>query len=923
MRLQLEAFASRKGHGEDGRIAALSIAYKETMDRINQQHSKQVALAKKVLLWLTHARRELRVEELRHALAASSVQRQVSAADLPYHERFVAVCTGLVIIDERRQTIGLAHYTVQEYFSKNPDELYPLSEKDIAMSCLGYISYIPVSEDLEGWKEYGRLRRSFPFYSYAVKHWGDHVLQSSVPNDELISLSSKSPYIAQSFWCTAEHGPSLASGPVNMLYPAAFFGLTSFVSKLLEIGVGVDGYSGSMKTPLAYAAEYGNTAAVELLLKAGANPNFLSTEGYYYDRRTPLSYAAERGHTIITRILLEGKAAPDLHETEEPYFSFKPMSCAVRKGHEDVVRLLLDWGAEDIQLDFLRAAESGDEAFVRLFLEAGAGVNYQSPPDSGEYVGDDGTTAISFAARNGHQAVIRLLLEEGADVTLKDELGRIPLSIAACNDDLVSFDLLLEASGDGLDSADYDGDTALCYASMSGNESFVSLLLDRGSDPDPKLESEGKPLKGCTPLWYAAEGGYTSIVQLLLTKGADPEARSQRTTWHQGRTPITVAAQKGYRDIVCLLLNQGARLDYEIKTKDDIGKTALSFAISSNYQTIAELLLQGGANAEPPGSIGNPDAAPFSWAARRGSERIERLLLQGGVTQIDFPDDRGRTPLSYMAANGHEENIRTLLQRGANADSEPTGGVYEGRTPLSFAAEHGHNSVVQLLLENGANAGPTCTDNCGQGRIYMPFPLEEGQKGWHRFFRLLLEHIDLDADAPPNHQGLTPLHFAAENGHRTIVQLLVGRGVDPNSSPCLCWENETPLALAAKRGHGAVVCLLFQSGAHIDPKDHQGRTPLSTVAEKNDSEDMIRLLIESGANIHSKDFIGKTPLAYAVQKQQEENTRLLVQGGADIHAGDNKGETPLSLAKAFPSIEKILLNEAQRISQFKRRKVNR
>ena len=70
------------------------------------------------------------------------------------------------------------------------------------------------------------------------------------------------------------------------------------------------------------------------------------------------------------------------------------------------------------------AAGNGHEAVVKLLLEKGA-----------ELVSNDdksGQTPLSLAAERGHEAVVKLLLEKGAKLESKDdEYGQTPLSLAA------------------------------------------------------------------------------------------------------------------------------------------------------------------------------------------------------------------------------------------------------------------------------------------------------------------------------------------------------------------------------------------------------------------------------------------------------------------------------------------------------------
>jgi ankyrin repeat protein len=77
-----------------------------------------------------------------------------------------------------------------------------------------------------------------------------------------------------------------------------------------------------------------------------------------------------------------------------------------------------------------------------------------------------------------------------------------------------------------------------------------------------------------------------------------------------------------------------------------------------------------------------------------------QLLLEKGA-EIDLKDtEYGRTPLSWVAENGHKAVIQLLLEKGAEIDSKDK---RYGRTPLSWAAKNGRKAVIQLLLEKGAD----------------------------------------------------------------------------------------------------------------------------------------------------------------------------------------------------------------------------
>ena len=91
-----------------------------------------------------------------------------------------------------------------------------------------------------------------------------------------------------------------------------------------------------------------------------------------------------------------------------------------------------------------------------------------------------------------------------------------------------------------LNLRDYHGATPLHTATFYTTADVVELLLNRGANPNTRLDDELGD--GWTPLHVAAWVGGATLTQLLLAAGADPEAR----TCAGGNTPL----------FICGLLNQ-------------------------------------------------------------------------------------------------------------------------------------------------------------------------------------------------------------------------------------------------------------------------------------------------------------------------------------------------------------------------------
>jgi ankyrin repeat protein len=151
------------------------------------------------------------------------------------------------------------------------------------------------------------------------------------------------------------------------------------------------------------AAKSGDIEGAKRLLEANADVNaYFPGEEY----GNVLQVASYMGHEAVVRLLLEKGA--EVNAQGGIYGN--ALQAASHVGHEAVVRLLLEKGA-DVNAEggcfgnALQAASLGHEAVVRLLLEKGAEVNAQ-----GGYYGN----ALNAASKNKHRAVVRLLVENGA-----------------------------------------------------------------------------------------------------------------------------------------------------------------------------------------------------------------------------------------------------------------------------------------------------------------------------------------------------------------------------------------------------------------------------------------------------------------------------------------------------------------------------
>jgi len=251
-------------------------------------------------------------------------------------------------------------------------------------------------------------------------------------------------------------------------------------------------------TPLMKAAEAGHEKVVKLLLAQGADVNLQNNLEEAFSRWT-----SKHGNELGLEFLLE------LGE-----FKITALMKASGNGHEKVVKLLLDKGA-DVNLQskyaetaLMKASGNGHEKVVKVLLAKGAEV------DQGEGTSDG--TALSQAFEEGHEEVVKLLLAKGADANLRDVIGRTILMRALSSEDVnEKMVKVLLAGGADANLRYKDGSTALIKYSDLRNEAVVKLLLAGGA----KIDLQNK--YGETALMKAASRGEEEIVKLLLASGAD------------------------------------------------------------------------------------------------------------------------------------------------------------------------------------------------------------------------------------------------------------------------------------------------------------------------------------------------------------------------------------------------------------------
>ena len=105
----------------------------------------------------------------------------------------------------------------------------------------------------------------------------------------------------------------------------------------------------------------------------------------------------------------------------------------------------------------------------------------------------------------------------------------------------------------------------------------------------------------------------------------------------------------------------------------------------------------------------------------------------------------------------------------------------------------------------------------------------------------------------------------------------------------------------------ARVRLLLTSGAPVNARLVDGKSPLSMAASLGNGNDTLRLLLDRGADVSNATVTGQTPLMVAAGRGNVEALTLLLAKTADVNANNSAGETALMLAASDGNPEAVAL----------------
>ena len=211
-----------------------------------------------------------------------------------------------------------------------------------------------------------------------------------------------------------------------------------------------------------------------------------------------------------------------------PPMPLAPLTWAIEPGRAELVRLLLDAGADPDGVDggmrpLFSAIGGADAAVARVLLEGGAELG---PVEAGGFIG---SSMLGHVVERNEPELLELLLEHGADPDAVDRYGWTPLMDALHLGRTAMIETLLPVSDPRMRSERVDEHHVLKDLDVPSYPPANALLVARRSGPDARAWIE--PL-----LARAAELGGEEAVQLVTLQAALGEADLARAQGLQERT---------------------------------------------------------------------------------------------------------------------------------------------------------------------------------------------------------------------------------------------------------------------------------------------------------------------------------------------------------------------------------------------------
>ncbi|KAH6890131.1 ankyrin repeat-containing domain protein [Coprinopsis sp. MPI-PUGE-AT-0042] len=598
--------------------------YAQTWKRIVNQGPNHAYLANLVFLWILYAKRELYIEELRHLVATCPDTHAYEPKRLVPEALLVAVCCGLVAVDEKTRRVRFIHYTTRDTIEPLILQVYADPHAALALVCIAHLTKCGMQNaTFEDDADLVRALAKDSLLDYAYRSWDFHAHKSHPSGFAALAIKE--------FVLTCRRYPSqflYKRDLLGALHMAVHFDFTALIHAAAEHQSPNSLTHVLRWSPLYIACDHGKETCIEALLTLPNIDINLRCEGRMW---TPLILASRQGFHKCA-ILLVKSPSIDVNAKDSS-----------------------GWTA------LAYASSRNDVKMIRILLEAPhVDVNVRN---------DQGNTSLIIASNhNCAQSVAFLVETPGIDVNAANGAGKTALMCASrqkggqwglCDLQIKVAKSLLSVPDIDVNATDHEGVTALMHASAAGDTELVAMFLKV-----PGFDLNAKDKRGRNALmWALGVGRSTDVAKLLLTAPkSDVNAANE-----DGNTALMLAITLGNIDAVKLLLTVPT---LDINAANKVGSTALKWAIGGGRRSreMVQLLLKApGIDASSKDKDGR---TMLMFASGCGDVKVVRLLLQVPGVDVGLVDNRGMSALDF-AVHYKRVGVVNLLRAHGPRSSLP------------------------------------------------------------------------------------------------------------------------------------------------------------------------------------------------------------------------------------------------------------
>ena len=461
----------------------------------------------------------------------------------------------------------------------------------------------------------------------------------------------------------------------------------------------------------------------------------------------------------------------------------------------------------------------------------------------------DGNTGLHFASCEGFLRVVKCLIEEHrCDPALRNNNGVTPLHFACHSSHLELARYLVDDKHCSVDVTDNDGDTPLHWAS---DLRVVQYLTDcKRCDPHCHNTDGDTPF-----LSYCLDSGSLSVVKYFITEcECDPNQRNNR-----GFTGVHNACKEGHLELARYL--------------------------------VAECKCDATA-------INKEGTTPLHLACLNGHLEVAKYLVDEHKCSADVTDNDGNTPLHFASWNGHLDIIKYLIGYGFDPNLPGKG----GNTLLHYSCLSGYLEVTEFLI-NECMCDITTTNNDGSNLVHI-----SSKEGHIRNIEFLTEMADTSLLKISDSAGKTPLMYAAECGHLSVVRHLVMiKGCDTH---CKHADGLSVYNLAVDGCFRPDICafIKFPSDNYCGDScpSLYGCRELRIACHGGNIVLVKELIHQKGMRPQCTDKIGKNSLHYASEGGHLDIVKHFAMNNlCDAEATDSMNESALHYACSNGSLETV------------------